>query len=326
MKVESNMGTHYFVTYSCQNYIHRILALAESLENQDTECHLLIYTEDKKVSDIIAGYSFKKVSAVHFPEMYSEKYEEIINNRSRVGYIFTCKSFFLEDAMERFDGDWFIWIDGDTSFFAEPDSVLNLRSESILLTPHRFTSSFEIFKSQVGIYNAGVAGFKKNEIGKKCLSDWKLKCIDWCDAYVDDENQNFADQKYFDELSRKYEDHIFIPHAGFNAGPYSTLERNVKKEQNTIYIEDSPLILYHYQGLKILSPRWVDYYAARNYVPKNHRKFIYKPYFDRVQKYTLELLPKYAFLKNTFPKIHFNDLKIQLKRKLEHTSNLGFHL
>ena len=65
---------------------------------------------------------------------------------------------------------------------------------------------------------------------------------------------------------------------GLNCAPWNVFERKVERSNGQVVIEGEPILLFHFQGLKIIRAWAFDLYGARPRLPKAVREYIYLPY------------------------------------------------
>jgi len=72
--------------------------------------------------------------------------------------------------------------------------------------------------------------------------------------------------------------------AGLNCAPWNVLDLQVEREGDCILVSNFPLLLYHFQGLKVIRPWLFDLYASSQFpLPGNLRKIVYEPYLQALE-------------------------------------------
>lgn len=247
----------YFATYFDINYLNRGLALHESLTNNCTlDFKLFIMALDKKTVDYFERFHHENIIVIplesiekYFPELNIAK-----NNRNNVEYYFTLSPFLPLYIFNVFpEVNQVTTLDADIYFFSDPSIIFKIyENASVLITPHSFTAELKDFE-KYGLYNVSFQSFKNDANARACLEDWKIKCLEWCYDYFDEKNARFADQKYLDEWQKQFNcvSIIQMPEAGL--APWNVENHKLSVQSRSIYVNDKPLIFYHYHGLRILN-------------------------------------------------------------------------
>ena len=113
---------------------------------------------------------------------------------------------------------------------------MNIKSLMMLfLTPHRCKiKHFKNIEKKVGNFNAGFVAIKNSKNGNKVLQFWKKKCLDWCFDIPDD--SRYADQKYLNDISKKFKNIQTFPSIGLNLAPWNIANKNQTLEISKVYI------------------------------------------------------------------------------------------
>ena len=247
----------YFATYFDINYLSRGLTMYESLtQNCSSDFKLFVLALDKKTVDYFERFSHKNIITVpletfeeYFPELNKAK-----SNRNIVEYYFTLSPFLPLYILDTFpEVDRITTLDADIYFFSDPSVIFKLCSDaSILITPHNFSEKLKEYE-KYGLYNVSFQSFKNDEHARACLQDWRSKCMEWCFDHFDEENSRFADQKYLDEWEGRFNkvSVIRLPQAGL--APWNAENFKLSIRSKIIFVNENPLIFYHYHGLRILN-------------------------------------------------------------------------
>lgn len=201
--------------------------------------------------------------------------------RSLVEYYFTSTPCFLHDLLKRNPEIGRItYLDADMFFFSDPGPVERAaESSSIAITPHRFRPELESHR-RYGIYNVGWLSFRADTAGKECLEEWRKQCLEWCRD--EPESGRFGDQGYLDAWPGCYPNLKVIDQPGFNEAPWNVEVDKITKKNDKVFVGDYPLVLFHFQGLRRISPRifnpnWHDYRLRPS---RELIRWIYQPYLS----------------------------------------------
>jgi hypothetical protein len=219
-----------------------------------------------------------------FPIMLSDlerAYPELINakeNRNIVEYYFTLTPFLPKYVIDKTNGASSVtYLDSDLYFFSDPQLLFNeIGSASVAIMPHFFPPRLRFLEKR-GKYNVSWITFAPDINGIACLDWYAKKCLEWCHDYID--GDRYADQKYLDLFSQKFENVHVINHHGANVAPWN-IENYIIALSPQILIDGKPLIFYHFQGLKhVLGKLWdtglFNYKSHLSLLVNNH---LYKPY------------------------------------------------
>ena len=83
----------------------------------------------------------------------------------------------------------------------------------------------------MGNFNAGFIAFKNTTNGKNVLNFWKKKCLNWCFDIPD--KSRYADQKYLNEIPKKFNKIQTKPSVGLNLAPW-----NIATNEKTLEIPE----------------------------------------------------------------------------------------
>jgi hypothetical protein len=220
-------------------------------------------------------------------EEYDKRIPELKFQRGEKSYIWTAKASAALYIFEKYkEVDHVIWVDGDTEFLSDPEPIYEeWKNHSVLLTAERFTDEYEYKGYEVGFYNTGFMGFKRDETGIKCLEYFRERLQEWKES--EEEQRSWNDQLYVDDWPERFPNIGVVKHDGINLTPFITSRINT--EQNGLinikdgipHIKDTPIILYHFMALKYYDGNDFD---LCNYWMKFDRHTIdelYIPYFRK---------------------------------------------
>ena len=136
------------------------------------------------------------------------------------------------------------------------------------------------FAPTVGSFNAGFAGFRNSATGREAVDLWARLCLESCSAHTTDET--YADQRYLDDLIAAFPTGRASDHPGLNAAPWNIGRYDVSGQDGRVLLDGQPLLLYHFQGLRLLNRRWVDLYSGDLRLDPVIRRQIYRPYLQQL--------------------------------------------
>ncbi len=236
-----------------KNYLVRTLAFYEALKKLDGNFELWFLCLNEETKKIMQELNLPDVNLIIIEDLKDNELMSTKKDRSPAEFAFTAKSVFTKYVAERAEeSDGLILSDNDVIFFQSPIEILErMKKEgnSIGITPHKFPKKKSYMNEKVGKYNAGLVFFIVNDTSKKCISDWRADCVDWC--YLREEKDRFADQKYMVRWPERYSGVYEILDKGVNTGSWNLLNWKVaKKENGSFLIDEDPLICYHFHRIK----------------------------------------------------------------------------
>lgn len=276
----------HFCTLAGTKYLIKIIALHQSLKESTNDYTLYICCMDDFIYRYLQGAGLENVVVIPLEEIETEALLDVKSKRTISEYCWTIKSWLADYILEHYQVDDIIYIDSDMYFFSDAKQIYKDWGEaSIYLCPQR---DLDWVERKYGAFQAGLVGFKNNEIGKKAVKWWKNKCLEWCYSEEEPEMNRWGDQKYLDQLPRLFADAKISGHLGINAAPWNTIYNNnyqITKKEGAVYIEQYPLVAYHFSCIDIFDNNYFDLWnldgiKIRNTIKNN----IYLPYLIAIRK------------------------------------------
>jgi hypothetical protein len=288
-----SVPSYEFCTYFDQNYLARGIALAESLRRHCPRFRLWALCMDDRSYQALVELDLPNVRPISLAAFEADDAELLRAkaNRSIVEYYFTCTPclplFVFAQTPEI---ELLTYLDADLFFFSNPARVFaEIRMHSIAIIEHRFPSNLKGFEA-AGRYNVGWLSFRRDEQGLACLQSWRQQCLEWCHDYPD--AGRYGDQKYLDDWPNRYRGVVVLQHKGANVAPWNLANYRVSSHDGGVWVDDQPLIFYHFHGLSelrrhVYDARLAGYGVTPSRVIARH---IYGRYIATVQRIARELL------------------------------------
>jgi hypothetical protein len=294
----------HYCTYFDQRYAAYGLTLYHSLRQHGAEFRLWVLCLDEAIYQALAQLALPDLTLVTLGEL--ERADpallEAKQSRSRVEYYFTLTPalilFLLQHSA---DVELLTYLDADLFFFASPEPLWDeLGSHSIAIIAHRFPPHLRQLESH-GVYNVGWLTFRRDEAGLICLRWWRERCLEWCYDRVED--GRFADQKYLDDWPTRFDGVTALEHKGANVGPWNLTNHPLRRAANQIWVDDQPLVFFHFHGLKPITATLYDTHLRnfRRRLTPFVRRHIYQPYLRALRAASVELAPVLASLSGGDP-------------------------
>lgn len=281
-----------FCTYFDYGYLTRGLALYQSLKKHCLSFRLWILCLDSACYETLASINLSNVYLLSLEDL--EKGDDALlavkQNRSLVEYYFTCTpSLMLYIIKHQPNVELLTYLDADIFFFANPQPIFQeISSSSIGIIEHRYPPALRHLE-RYGIYNVGWLSIRRDQYGLACLSRWREQCLEWC--YDGLSNGRFADQKYLDDWPALFSNLVVIRHKGANLAPWNLANYNIRSDTQGIWVDDQPLIFFHFHGLRRIKD-WLYDPGLTNYKVKCTtiiRQAIYAPYLQSLHEITQNL-------------------------------------
>jgi hypothetical protein len=147
--------------------------------------------------------------------------------------------------------DILLYLDADVYLFDSLDSLYEeFGTGSIGFTPHRINPLLKLFVKHYGKFNVGVNLFRNDQIGNKCLNDWKNDCETWYPDKAGYPLKFFSDQIFLDSWEDKYENLKIIQNIGVNVVYWNVVNYSLSKINGKFYVNKEPLIIFHFSSLE----------------------------------------------------------------------------
>jgi hypothetical protein len=261
-------------------YLPRALALFDSIAQHNQSAEFAFFCIDARAVDILEALRLPRARIYREADFAADGLFAFRETRSINEYCWTAKSFALGYLLDRHpELDWAVYLDADMLAFSDPDAALTESGPAdFVLTPHRFAKHFTAYAPLAGLYNAGYVAFRNSPLGRAALAHWTALCAQSCPASASTEA--YADQKYLERLLPAFPSGAASCHPGLNAGPWNIGQYRLTSSAGGVLLNESPLLLYHFQSLRVFNDRWLDLYFGGRRLPANVRKMIYRPYLD----------------------------------------------
>jgi len=242
-------------TYFDFNFLPRGLALYNSIKKFHSEFKFYVLAFDTETYDYLLKLNDSRIVPISF-ETYNSYFNTSIDNyEDRKQYYFSATpNICIYLLNQNPDIDILLYLDADVYLFSSLEPLYNeLGESSIGICPHRLRPIIKILTKNHGIYNVGVNLFRNNTVGKKCLNDWKLECESWYKGKPGYYLNYFSDQIFLDKWPERYSEIKVIQNLGIDVAPWNAANYKFRKENNILYVNDCPVIIYHFSALKRVS-------------------------------------------------------------------------
>ena len=262
------MSKTVIVTTCSANHLAQAKGLGESVLMHNSGYSVMVGLVDRLEGRVPSAY-YEKLHVVEAHTLQIPEFEKMRAQYSVFELNCALKCFFAAAAFERFSADKVIFLDTDMLVF---ESLQYLEDEldqhSVLLTPHIRTPfpldnkrPFEREMLKNGIYNAGFFAIKNDGVGQAFLKWWMQRMIDQC--YVDLKEGMFVDQKWLNLAPLFFPQVKLLDHPGCNVAYWNLHERTVVKDQGKFWVNNKPLLFFHFSGYSMKEPGLISRHQDR---------------------------------------------------------------
>jgi hypothetical protein len=189
---------------------------------------------------------------LHSIEEGDEKLLAARANRTVVEYLWTLTPTIILRLLERnAEIDILTYVDADMLFYRNSSEMFQeLGSNSVLIHEHRFPKMLAHLED-FGRFNVGILVFRRDDGARAVLRWWRDRCIEWCKATL--EAGRYGDQKYLDRWPELFEGVLITRDIGIGVAPWNHCQYLFAERNNSVYINDIPLTIYHFHSFQILN-------------------------------------------------------------------------
>jgi hypothetical protein len=219
------------------------------------------------------------------------------SGRSVHEYCQTAKPAFCLDLLRRYeDAAWITYVDADSMFFSPPRPVFEeLEGSSVGIIGHRLAPRFEHRERWASPYCPSWLNFASDARALEVAAWWRERCLEWCFHRV--EGDRHSDQGYLRDWPERFEGVRVLEHPGIGPAPWTKNDGLRREEGGEITIDGVPLILFHYQSLRVHrkrrrpglakplagTPIPFSWRVHRHYrLSEVERKLVWRPYLERM--------------------------------------------
>lgn len=276
------MSKYHLSMILSESNLFKLIPMYVSLENCCSDFKLFILCMNDSVYNILNKIGFKNIILVQLKDIEENNHDLLIAKSNRIfhEYCWTLKPIFLYYVINKYgDAKYYAHVDADLFFYSNLDYIFNENSEaSIFLIDHRNSDEFKHYYELSGLYNTGFVGFKNNDEARVAVKLWGDRCLKKCTVEYDTVNKTFGDQRYVEDWPNIFQNVHIVNSIGANAALWNIKNYKAYKKNNIVYLDESPLLFYHFSGIIILGEREFDLCPYYHIEDENLINYIYDPY------------------------------------------------
>jgi hypothetical protein len=223
----------------------------------------------------------RKARLLSIEDLEDDELIAVRAERPRREFCWTCAGPLLRWMLRQLaPGEVAAYLDADLVFFSDPQPIYDeLGDGEIIIHEHRFAPRYAAHVSS-GVFNVGFVGIRNAPEGRACIERWRRQCLDLC--VYDPERGLCGDQHYLNEWPSLYPSLVVLQHKGAGLAPWNVERYTLSLRDGRPFVDDQPLIFYHYHALRILFEnvfgRSVVLPSAGYSLTAQQRQLVYRPY------------------------------------------------
>jgi hypothetical protein len=282
-----------YCTYFDSAYLARGIVMLRSLCAHDPSARIFVVAIDDLTARVLRARFGPRIRVIGTAPLLTAVpgLRDARADRTPWAYYSTQKPVVAQFAMEsHLRPASVVYVDADTWFFSDPAPLFTeIGSASVAISPHRFSSGLQHLEAY-GRYNAGFIYWRHDEAGRRCLSDWRDDCLEWC-AEQPQPDGRFMNQGYLNHWPERYSAVHLIRHRGVNLAPWNVDAHRLDRDASGVTVDGAPLVFYHFHGLeRHADGRWSSKFPHLETQLEIAREAIYLPYLAAVEAERLSLL------------------------------------
>ena len=267
-------------TVSDWGYLVRVLLLYDSLVQHEPEFHLWLLAMDERVERALTGADREDLTVIPLREVEDKELTEARQGRNWIEWVWLFQPAFPLWLLERKSVSHVLWLDGDMWLFGSLRPMFDEIGEAdVAVSPHRFADPRQ--EQTISVYNGGATYFRNSERGRACCQQWRMDCVEWDYWWSKPKpghkrGQKGGTQGYLDDWPTRWGAHV-VGHLGCNLAPWNQGRGDYRYRvtDGRVYVNDQPLIFYHFQDFKPERGR-----LAGPAIAPFVEEFIYWPYLQ----------------------------------------------
>ncbi len=241
-----------YTTAFDSKYLTRGIAMIKSLLKNSPDSKIAVLCLDTETENSVRELSTpQEVIVLTLNDMNQEIVNQIRSDRPYREFCWTLSALLCDYHLSCGEQE-VVYLDADIYFFSDPEPVLEeSRKGDVAAIKHRFPDRLKKYECN-GLFNVQWVYFANTLIGRTACRTWFEQCVENC-AYLP-KIGIVGDQKYLDEWPELYSTFVEIKNLGAGVAPWNhEIHRPYLEESIWRVDAKTPLVFYHFHGLKIFS-------------------------------------------------------------------------
>jgi len=289
------MSKFHFTTVLSSAYLFKGLGMYQTLKRHCSDFKLFILCADDECYRIIQDMKLADIELLRVRQIENVIIREAKNNRSYLEFCWTLKPAALYYVMKHYrNAEYYAHLDADLYFFSDP-AVLFVEAPGadLYLVDHNNSEEFLHTYETSGRFNTGFVGCRNSDTARNAVKWWRDRCVKQCPSIPDPINKLFGDQRYVERWLELFEGVHVIENKGANVAVWNIRGYNISSKNDEVYVDNSPLIFYHFSGFCILNE---NEFSLTWFQPieENGLNLIYLPYMKLIQANIKDVQTRYS--------------------------------
>ena len=229
-----------FVTYFDNAYAPKAIAMIRSLRRWNPGARVVVLSCDEFVHEYLmqAGVDVDYVTLGELESDFPDL-RKVRVTRPWVQYLWTLTPHLMLNELMWHDTE-LAYVDADLFFYQSMYGLYEeTKGKDVSVIPHRWSPRHAARLSGNGKYNVAWVKVANTDVGEEFLREWARMCLGRCDA------STCGDQGHLDDLAERFPLYE-VQHLGANLAPWSQEQYTYRIDNGTIFVEDDPLLFYHF--------------------------------------------------------------------------------
>ena len=278
-----------FVTLFDSKYLMRGIVLHKSLCECCDDFKLYIIAFDELCCSTLEKLNLKNTIIISLDEFEDEELLQIKKKRNFNEYCWTATPKSILYIFDHYNEKICTYLDSDLMFFSDPRPIFSEMSdnEDVLITEHRFSDYCDQTNTS-GKYCVQFVPVKNTENGRKIISWWSKKCIEYCGT--DSETGHCGDQTYLSDWMERFDGVHEMRCIGGGVAPWNADDYSFCKEGDEVLLTErvtgmrEKLVFYHFHGLRFFDKGVVRLAPKAYRIPQTAMAYVYKKYIKTVSE------------------------------------------
>jgi hypothetical protein len=241
------------------NRLGQIITLGESLLRHNPDYHFVIGLADElngriNVEDY-KSFEFIPLSALHLPNQ-----NQLTGQYTIFELSCALKAYYASYLLKKYHPEIVLYFDTDICVYDKLTPIEDVLADgSIVLSPHFVTplpadGKYPLERDVLGsgLYNGGFVGFRDDANGIAFVNWWQERLKD--QGYNNICESMMVDQLWLNLAPLFFRQVRLLDHAGCNTAYWNMHERTIRQTENLYFVNDKPLVFFHFSGYRIEHP------------------------------------------------------------------------